>query len=349
MLRPMTAFSPPARVLVTGASGHLGGRVVRALLAAGYAVRATHRPGDPDTALEGLTCERAPADLLDPGALAEVARDMDAVCHVAAWVTFRPTHYGAQWTVNVGGTLNLLAAAREAGVRRFVHTATVNTLGIPAPGTLGDEHTPFDWARYHLGYMDSKRAAETEALAANRSGFETLSVNPVTLFGPGDALGSAGTYLLQADRGRLLLAPPGGTCIAHVDDVARGVRLALERAQPGSRTVLGGEAVPYGVLYRWCNEEVGRPGPLATLPATPLRLAGRLADRLRRAGGPALPWSEGLAVAATSPLYYSAVRASRTLGYRSRPARQAVAEHAAWLRDRHRLHGRPRGAPVRPR
>ncbi len=320
-------------VLVTGATGHLGGRLVRELLTHGYRVRATGRPGDPTTALSDLDCEYRPADLRSDEALAALVDGVDAVCHAAAWVTFDPAHYEKQWAVNVGGTHALLRAARRAGVKRFLYTATVNTLGSPEGGRLGDEQTPFDWARWHLGYMDSKRASEAEVLDANGAGMQTLSVNPGTLFGPGDALQSAGTYLLQAARGRLRIAPAGGTTVAHVDDVARGHRRALELGQPGRRYVLGGEAVPYAVLYRWLNAEVGRHGPVATAPASLLRAAGRAADGLRRLGLP-IPFSEGLAVVASAPLYYSSARASHELGHRTRPAREAVREHAAWYRAR---------------
>ncbi len=330
----MRALAYP-HVLVTGATGHLGSRVVRELLSHGYLVRATGRPGDPLTALEGLHCELRAADLRDARAVAGLVEDVDAVLHVGAWVTFRPQHYSRQWEVNVGGTSHLLRAALAVGVRRFVQTATVNTLGIPAePGGLGDEQTPFDWARWHLGYMDSKRAAELEVLEAGGPGCETLSVNPGTMFGPGDALKTAGTYLLQAARGRLVVAPAGGTTVAHVDDVARGHRLALERAEPGRRYVLGGEAVPYAVLYRWLNQEVGRPGPFVTLPGSALRVAGRVADQLRHRFGAAIPFSEGLAMAASAPLYYSSAEARRALGYTARSARQAVADHASWYRER---------------
>jgi len=100
-----------------------------------------------------------------------------------------------------------------------------------------------------------------------------------------------------------------------------------------SHAVLGGEAVPYAVLYRWLNAEVGRPGPLATAPASLLRSAGRAADRLRRMGLP-IPFTEGMAVAVTAPAYYSSARASHELGLRLRPAREAVADHAAWYRAR---------------
>lgn len=327
-----------AHVLVTGATGHLGGRLVRELTSHGYRVRASGRPGDPLTALEGLECEIVLGDLLDAGARRRLVAGVDAVCHVAAWVTFQPAHYDAQMQVNVEGTRGLLEAAREAGVRRFLNTATVNTLGIPpVAGTSGDEDTPFDWGPFHLGYMDSKHAAEAAVLAASAPGFETLSVNPGTMFGPGDVFGSAGTYLLEAAKGRLLLALPGGTTVAHVDDVARGHRLALAKGRPGARYVLGGEAVPYALLFRWINRALGRVGPVATVPAPLLRAAGRVADALRDGLGLPVPFGAGLAEAACAPLYYSSARAARELGYVSRPAREAVEDAVAWYRATRRL------------
>ncbi|MDY0001047.1 MAG: NAD-dependent epimerase/dehydratase family protein [Polyangia bacterium] len=321
------------KVLLTGATGHLGGRLLRELTSSGYEVRASYRPGDPLTALDGIECEHFPADLLDREALDGLSAGVDAVCHLAAWVTFQPKHYEAQLRINVEGTRLLLAAARRAGVRRFLYTATVNTLGIPRPpGSFGDEDTPFDWGPYRLGYMDSKRAAEEAVLAAGAPGFETLSVNPGTMFGPGDVFGSAGSYILEAARGRLLFALPGGTTVAHVDDVARGHRLALEGGLPGRRYILGGEAVPYAKLFGWINQALGRPGPFFTLPALGLLAAGRLSDGLRDRLGLPVPFSEGLAMAACAPLYYSSARAERELGYSARPAREAVEDAVAWYR-----------------
>lgn len=327
-----------ALVLVTGATGHLGGRLVAELVSHGYRVRSTGRPGDPSRALGELGCEHIPADLLDPSGLEGLVKGVDAVCHVAAWVTFQPRHYEAMWTVNVEGTVRLLEAARLAGVRRFLYTATVNTLGIPpSPGALGDEDTPFDWGPFRLGYMDSKHAAEAAVLAAGDSGFDTLSVNPGTLFGPGDVFGNAGSYILAGARGLLLVAPPGGTTVAHVDDVARGHRLALERGRPGARYVLGGEPVPYALLYRWINQALGRPGPLVTLPASLLRSAGRLSDFLREKVGLPVPFGEGLALAACAPLYYSSARAMEELGFSARPALEAVRDAVDWYRAEGRV------------
>jgi dihydroflavonol-4-reductase len=322
------------RVLVTGATGFLGGRLARLLSAQGFEVRTTGLPRDPTEILEGLPCEHVPADLLDEGAVRRLVEGVEVVFHVAALVTFRPELYARQWQVNVEGTRFLLRAAGQARVRRLVYTSTVNTLGIPGPGQIGDEETPFNWGRWQLGYMDSKRAAEALVLTAAERDLDAVCVLPGTLFGPGDLHFSAGAYIREAARGRLLFAPPGGTVVAHVDDVARGHLLALERGTRGRRYILGGEPVSYATLFRWIHEELGRPGPLATLPAPVLRWAGRQADWLRFRLGVPIPFSEGLAVAASAHLSYSSARAERELGYSARPAREGVREAVAWYRAR---------------
>lgn len=322
------------KVLVTGATGFLGGRLARLLCAEGFSVRTTGLPRDPTELIADLPCEHVPADLLEAAAVERLVQGVEAIFHVAALVTFRPDLYATQWRVNVEGTRLLLEAARAARVRRFVHTSTVNTLGIPPPGQLGDEETLFDWGRWRLGYMDSKRAAEDLVHAAAAKDLDAVCVLPGTLFGPGDLHFSAGAYVREAARGLLLLAPPGGTVVVHVDDVARGHLLALERGERGRRYILGGEPVSYRTLFRWINEEVGRPGPVATVPAPLLRWAGRQADRLRDRLGLPLPFSEGLAVAGSALLYYSSARAERELGFSARPAREAVREAVAWYRAR---------------
>jgi dihydroflavonol-4-reductase len=216
-------------------------------------------------------------------------------------------------------------------VRRFVHTSTVNTLGRPPRGTIGDEGTPFDWGLLRLGYMDSKRASEEAVLEAAGDGLDALAVLPGTMFGPGDINANAGSYVLQAARGRLLLAPPGGTSVVHVDDVARGHLLALRRGARGARYILAGENLRYRELFALIASELGVRPPLATLPASALRAVG-LAARWAERAGVDLPAGEGALVAAGAELFYSSARAQRELGYEFRPAREAVRDAVRWYR-----------------
>jgi dihydroflavonol-4-reductase len=319
------------RVLVTGATGFVGGRLTTLLQRAGYEVRASGHPRDPTQDLR-LGCDYRPVDLLDADAVARLVDGVEAVFHVAAMVTFGPRLYAQQWQVNVEGTQHVIDACRRAGVRRLVYTSTVNTLGIPARGEVGDEHTPFNWQRWGLGYMDSKHAAQQRVLDAVADGLDAVCVLPGTMFGPGDRFFSAGTYVREAARGRLVLAPPGGTTVAHVDDVAEGHLLALERGRPGAWYVLGGDHLSYETLFRVINEAVGRPGPFGVVPAWLLRWGGRAADQMRRLGLP-IEASEGLAVAGCAPLYYDSRRAREALGYHPRPAIEGIHDSVAWYRN----------------
>lgn len=317
------------RALVTGASGMLGARLARLLLARGAHVRVSYRPGDRLDGLADLDVEHRPVELPGGDGLEAAMEGVEVAFHVAALVSFDLRRYAEQMRVNVEGTRRVLEAARTAGVRRFVLTSTVNTLGVPPPGTLGDERTPFDWAPYRLGYMDSKKAAEDLVLQAAREGFPAVCVLPGTMFGPGDINENAASYIRLVDRSPVVLALPGGTTVCHVDDVAEGHLLAADGGRIGERYVLGGEPMSYRDLFRRIARALGRSARVVTLPPALLRGLGVLADRGRAIHLP-LPFSRGLARAAASRLYYASDKAERELGWRSRPAEAAILDAVTW-------------------
>lgn len=328
------------RVLVTGVSGFLGARLARLLCEQGHQVRGTYRPGDETRVLDGLQIEAVACDVLDEGGTRRAVSGVEAVFHVAAMVSFDPAHYWQQMRVNVDGTRVMLDACEEAGVSRLVHTSTVSALGAPDRGQVGHEGTPFDWTPWRLGYMDSKKAAEDLVTGRAQDGLDALSVLPGTFFGPGDVNNNAGQYILQCARGVLRAAPPGGTSVVHVDDVAQGHLAALQRGQRGGRYVLGGENLTYHRLFSIIAEELGRPPPAVILPRALMGAAGRASDWLRSRAGAPLPLTAGLCRAACAELFYASDHARRELGYSFRPARQAIEDAVGWYEKEGLLPGR---------
>jgi dihydroflavonol-4-reductase len=309
----------------------LGSRIARVLAESGHEVTVTYRPGDSIQALGDLKVEHRPADLLDGEAVANAVAGAEVVFHTAALVSFRPELYETQMAVNVEGTRNVLDAAKEAGVRRVVHTSTVNTLGIPPTGTVGDEDTPFNWARFRLGYMDSKRAAEELALSAPDE-VDVVAVLPGTLFGPADVNLNAASYVRLVARSPFLaFAPPGGTTVAHVDDVAAGHLLALWRGRRGERYVLGGEPTSYRTMFTLIARALGKRRRVVELPEGALRGAGRAAAWIAEHGF-AAPLTEGMTTAICAELYYSSRKAVSELGWSFRSAREAIIASVDWCR-----------------
>src|SRR6478735_861245 len=126
--------------LVTGATGHIGNNLVRALLARGERVRALCRPGSSEKPLAGLDVERIEGDLRDAPSLARAVAGVERVYHVAAMISIRSGDREALWDVNVAGTARLLAAARKAGVKRVVHTSSFGAIGHNPDGPSNEEH-----------------------------------------------------------------------------------------------------------------------------------------------------------------------------------------------------------------
>lgn len=217
---------------VTGGSGFLGKRLLAALVARGVKVTAMARSDAAAATVTALGATPARGDLGDRDAMTQAMRGCDTVFHAAAHVE----QHGPLETflaINVTGTENALAAARAAGVVRFVHVGTEAVLADGKPIVRADEQRPRA-ARPAGPYPLTKGLAEAAVVAASRDGLETVVIRPRFIWGKGD------TTLLPeitgaVKRGRFGWLGGGRylTSTCHVDNVVEGALLAAERGKPG--------------------------------------------------------------------------------------------------------------------
>ena len=284
------------QVFVTGGGrGFVSGHLVRALEDAGHEVR------------------RDWADVRDGIALQRAMRGCDAVVHVAALYSYTASASEIE-AVNVGGTRNVIAACRAAGVRRLVHTSTAGTCGPVRGRAATEEDGPPDW-ELGVPYKRTKLEAERLVLAAAADGLEALCVNPTTPIGEGDdAPTPTGRMVRGVASGRYRATLRStGLNLVDVRDVARGHVLALERGRVGERYLLGGTNLTLAEVFELIARAAQRRPPRLRLPyavAQGLALAG-LANKQEVA-------------LARVPAWFSSAKAQRELGYEPAPVEAAV-------------------------
>ena len=220
------------RAFVTGGSGFVGGRLIQRLREGRIDVAALARSDQASAAVTGLGATAVRGDLDDARALESGMRDCDVVFHAAAHVQEHGP-LAEFMRVNVGGTERVLAAARAAGVRRFVHIGTEAVLADGHPIVRADETRPRA-ARPASPYGLTKGLAEAAVIAANGSGLETVVVRPRFVWGKGDT--SLLPKLVTAVRRGQYAWIGGGrylTSTCHIDNLVEGAVLAAERGRPG--------------------------------------------------------------------------------------------------------------------
>ncbi|MGA8115976.1 MAG: NAD-dependent epimerase/dehydratase family protein, partial [Actinocatenispora sp.] len=219
------------RVLVTGGSGFVGGRLIRRLVEEGHTVHALARSLVAADTVAALGATPTPGDLSDPVALATALRDAEVVFHAAAR-TSRGGRRDAFERDNVAGTRNVLTGARRAGVRRLVHVGTEAALMAGRPLVDVDETAPLR-PDSPAPYAATKAAAERYVLAANGPDLETVVLRPRFVWGAGDT--TVLPELVAAVRSGRFAWIGGGrhrTDTTHVDNVAHGLLLAATRGRP---------------------------------------------------------------------------------------------------------------------
>jgi dihydroflavonol-4-reductase len=320
--------------LVTGATGFVGSAVARALLAAGEPVRALVRPNSARGLPGDLPVEPAVGDLDDPASLAPAVAGCSAVFHVAADYRLWVPEPAAMYRTNVDGTRALMIAAADAGVRRIVYTSSVATLGSRPGGEPADESTPSALDHMVGHYKRSKFLAEQAARELAGGGLPVVIVNPSAPIGPRDIRPTpTGRMVLEAARGHFPAYVDTGLNVVHVDDAARGHLLAFERGRIGQRYVLGGENLPLGEILAMIARLVGRRAPRLRLPPGLLLPLAHLAESAARLSGGKEPLltTDGLRMA-RKRMYFSSALAASELGFRNRPALDALRDALDWYR-----------------
>ena len=321
--------------LVTGATGFVGSAVARRLLEAGHEVRALARAGSVRTNLEGLPLDVRTGDLRDRVSLDAALRGCDTLFHVAADYRLWTLRSEDLYESNVQGTLNVLEAAVEAGVRRIVYTSSVATLGLNDDGSPSHETTPVTLADMIGHYKRSKFIAERKVTEGfERDGWPVVIVNPSTPIGPRDIKPTpTGRVIQQAAAGKMPAYVETGLNIAHVDDVAEGHWQAFEHGEPGERYILGGEDWRLRDILHEVARLTGHKPPRVKLDhrvVMPLAyLVEGWARAVRYKGEPML-CVDGVRMS-THLMFFSSAKAERALGYRPRPARDALADAVDWF------------------
>lgn len=290
----------------------MGSHVLRALLAAGYAVRALARGQAADGGGEWVE-----GDLRNVGGFARALDGCRYLVHCAALYSFAPRDRRALHAVNVQGTASLMLAAHLAGVERVVLTSSSATLG-----------------HAHSGYHRSKLEQERAAFAGRAPVVALLPTAPI---GPGDWKPTpTGKLVLDFLRGRIVAKAPlsGGMNLVAVEDVARAHVAALESGRIGERYVLGGENLRLDEIWEMLAQATGKPMPRFRAPYA-LALAAGYADELRCLVNPrAVPNVPLEGVRMSRELMYAdSDEARRDLGYDPTPVRDAIDRAVAWYRE----------------
>jgi dihydroflavonol-4-reductase len=322
-------------ILVTGASGFLGSAVARHLAQAGRDVRVLVRPPGARKNLAGLPIEIVEGDLLDAASIARAMQGVRFVFHVAADYRLWARNPGDIVHTNVEGTRLVMEAARRANVERIVYTSSVATLKAQPGGTSSDETHPLDAASAVGGYKLSKVLAErmVDQMVAEQK-LRAVIVNPSTPIGPGDVRPTpTGRIIVEAAAGRMPAYVDTGLNLVHVDDVAAGHVLALEKGRIGERYILGGQDVLLGNMLREIAHVTGRKPPKVRLPRTLIFPIAYGAEAIAHfTGREPFVTVTGLRLA-KDRMFFSSAKAERELGYRARPYGEALAEAIAWFRQ----------------
>jgi farnesol dehydrogenase len=322
-------------VFVTGATGFIGVSICHALAARGHTVHGLVRHPEKASQIRHEKIRFIRGHVLDPDCLAEGMGSCDAVMHLAALARVWSRDPDEFYNVNVRGTINVMNAALQAGVKRVMITSTAGVFGPSLDGRPVNEHTAAGLDHF-TPYERTKAIADQEAGKYAAQGFDVVFIHPTRVFGPGQ-LSASNTVTSMIDgylKGKWHVIPGNGKSIGnyvYVDDVVQGHLLALERGVSGEHYILGGENVTYDDFFEILREQSGTHYTLYHIPYGVMLSVATVMDIVARFGVKPLITS-GFVRKYNYQWINDSQKAVNELGYSPISLEEGIARTIQWIR-----------------
>jgi len=308
--------------------------VARLLLAQGAELRLLVRAGSRLENVADLPAERVVGDLRDLESLKRGMAGCEAAFHVAADYRLWAVNGKELYDSNVDGTRNILQAARESGVGRVVYTSSVATMGFGNNGKVTDENTPVALGDMIGDYKRSKFLAEQLVIAAARGGQDVVVVNPTTPIGERDIKPTpTGRIVVDFLNRKFPAYVDTGLNLVDVRDCAAGHLVAMEKALPGERYILGGENLTLKQILDKLAAITGLPSPNIRLPyavayatgVVDTLITGAIRKREPRVTLDSVKMGR-------KKMFVTSAKAERDLGWNAGPVDGALRRAVEWFR-----------------
>jgi dihydroflavonol-4-reductase len=304
-------------VLVVGATGFIGGALLRELVSEGREVRALARSDDSARKISELGAEPVQADVLDLPSLRAAMQGCELVFHAGGLNSLCPEDPNRLFEINVEGSANVVVAAAGTRVSRVVYTSSAATLG-EEKGSVGDENTSHRGS-FLSSYEHSKYLAERRVLELGTTlGVAVVCVSPSSVQGPGRTRGTA-RWLIRYANGQLRWMVDTRVSVLDIADCTRAHLLAAEKGTPGQRYVLSGGTLGIKELIELVADVTGRSYPVRYVPAVFALAGAALVEGGSRLVGRRPPVCREMVRTLLHGHAYDGSRAARQLGFSYTP------------------------------
>ncbi len=315
------------KYFVTGATGFIGSHLVPKLIARGHAVVCLVRNPAKAEALKQLGATLAQGNVTDRASLRATMQGADGVFHLAGVYEYGTQYRDRMQAVNVGGARNVFEAGVELGLPKIVHTSTVAVFGN-THGRIVDETYRIEKHDLSSDYERTKWAAHYEvAVPMIQRGAPIVIAQPGVITGPGDTSPISLVFQYYLNRMPVMFGAKSGVTWAHVDDIADGLVLAMEKGRIGEAYILAGPAMNYRDVFQMWSKITGLRGPLLWMPEGAAGVMSSVVGLMERAFKLKTSLSsEALATFNNYTFYGSADKAKRELGWQPRPVEDVFRE-----------------------
>jgi len=269
------------KAFVTGSTGFLGLNIVEHLAEAGWEIFALRRTTSNTAALDTMKAVQVIGDVSDKDSLlAAMPENVDAVFHTAGDTSLWRGFNSRQYRINVAGTRNMVEAALQKNVKRFIHTSSIGAYGTIEGAPLTEE-TPSKALESGIHYYKTKYLAEQEVHKGIEQGLDAVIINPAQIIGPYDYNYTPEIFSLLKN-GTMKGVPRGISVCGHVRDYAAAHLVAWEQGRRGENYILGGvHASFYDIVDVVCTI-LEIKSPKVSLPTTPLSMAAYFLNLVSR-------------------------------------------------------------------